>query len=114
VPAARVFLAELPPLLAGIVRSTLAATPGLEVVGEGGADAAAAAGSDVVLAEAPGAGLTDSLHRLLYRHSRMKVLTISPDGRRAALWRLVPDRRALAEVSPGSLVEALRAAAAED
>lgn len=110
-PAARLYLAELPPLLADIVRGAVASAAGIEVVGEGRTSDAGSCDADVVLAEAAGAALPAPLDHLLFRNPRMRLLTLSPDGRTAALWRLVPERRALEEASPRSLVEALRAAA---
>jgi hypothetical protein len=111
----RVLLAAVPPLLGDIVRDALAGEPGVTVVNGGTGDdlegAVAATRADLVLAESEGTGLSDRYLRLMHEHPRLCLLVVSPDGRSAALWRMVPQRRALEEVSPRSLVEAVRAAA---
>lgn len=112
----RLLIASVPPLLGDIVRDALESEPGVEVVGSGGnmddldatVDACAA---DVVLAEEPGPALSDPYLRLMYLHPRLRLLTVSPDGRRASIWRLAPERRVLADVTPRGLADALRATA---
>jgi DNA-binding NarL/FixJ family response regulator len=118
VPGTRLLLAAVPPLLADIVRDALAGEPGVDTVAEAPEDPRQLAETivrtraDVVLAESHGAGLPDHLLELMYRHPRLKLLLLSPDGRLAALWRLAPERRELAETSPRALAEAVRAAVA--
>ncbi|HEX8695878.1 MAG TPA: hypothetical protein VF746_25910 [Longimicrobium sp.] len=115
-PRTRLLLAAVPPLLADIVRDALAEEPGVEVVGSAAGDlfdAVAASGAHVVLAENGGGGLSDLHLRLMYRYPRLKLLTVSPDGRRVALWRLVPERRVLSDPTPRGLAEAVRRAAEE-
>ncbi|HEX8391843.1 MAG TPA: hypothetical protein VF665_05725 [Longimicrobium sp.] len=111
----RVLLVAVPPLLGDIVRDALAAEPGVTVVNGGSAgeleDDVAAARADVLLAEDAGTELPDRYLRLMYRQPRLRLLLVSPDGRNAALWRMEPRRRALREVSPRALVDAVRAAA---
>jgi hypothetical protein len=116
VPRTRLLLAAVPPLLADIVRDTLAAEPEVEVM------PAAATGpaeldrrldqtaADVLLAESDGAGLTDRHLELMYRHPRLTLLLVSPDGADAAVCRLVPERKVLVRPSPGGLAEAVLAA----
>lgn len=65
----------------------------------------------VVLVESRGAELTEPYLRLMYRHPRLKLLALSSDGRRAALYRLAPRRRFIGKVSPRGLAEAIRATA---
>jgi len=114
VPRTRLLIAPVPPLLGDIVRDALAGEPDLEVVGRSGEDdledRVDACAADVVLAEETGPRLADPYLRLMYLHPRLRLLTVSPDGRRASLWRLAPERRVLADVSPRGLVGALRAA----
>ena len=45
---------------------------------------------------------------LLYERPRLKILTISADGRYGFLHKLMPEVMPLGEVSPGVLVEAIR------
>jgi DNA-binding NarL/FixJ family response regulator len=108
-------LAAVPPLLADVVRDALAAERGMEVA-RAPADPGELSrridetGARLVLAEARGAGLPDTLLELMYRHPRVKLLLLSDDGRAAALYRLAPERRPLAEATPRALAEAVRAA----
>jgi hypothetical protein len=89
----------------------------VEVVGTAPADAGAldlavgARRADVVLAEARGPGLPAGYLELMYRHPRLGLVLVAPDGRGASLYRMVPERRLLADVSPRTLAEALRDAA---
>jgi hypothetical protein len=118
VPRTRLLIAAVPPLLGDIVRDALADEPGVEVVGtaddEDLSRSVDACAADVVLAEENGAALPDPYLRLMYRHPRLRILTVSPDGRQASLWRLAPERRALADVSPRGLADALRATALQN
>jgi DNA-binding NarL/FixJ family response regulator len=119
VSSTRLLIASMPPLLADVVRAVLAGEAGVEVVGElegvHGDDAAdlavtvAARGADVVVTGADGAALSEPFRRLMYRCPGVPVLSLSPDGRTAAVWRLVPEGRMLAEVSGTGLADALRA-----
>jgi hypothetical protein len=115
VPHTRLLLASFPPILRDILTDVLAEESGMEVV-QGGAGedldrSVARSGADVVLVEEGSADLPDPYLRLMYRHPHLRLLTVSPDGRQAALYRLVPERRLLAEVTPGGLAAAIRAAA---
>lgn len=115
-PRTRLLIAAVPPLLGDIVRDALEGEPGVEVVGRNTEPAELDASvnacrADVVLAEERGPALPDPYLDLMYLHPRLRLLTVSPDGRRASLWRLAPERRVLADVSPRGLAEALRATA---
>lgn len=114
VPRTRLLIADLPPLLGDIVRDALAGEGEVDVVGRGGEslDAAVdATAPDVVLAQDHGPQLPDPYLRLMLTHPTLQLLTVSADGRHAALWRLAPERRPLADVSPRGLAGALRDAA---
>ena len=114
-PHTRLLLASCPPLLRGILADALAEETEVEVVDGGAGDdldrKVALSGADVVMVEDGSPELPDPYLSLMYRHPHLKLLTVSPDGRRAALYRLVPERRLLAEVTPGGLAAAIRAAA---
>lgn len=114
-PHTRLLLASFPPILRDIITDALADAREVEVVDGGAGEdldrSVARSGADVVLVEDEGAELADPYLSLMYRHPRLKLLTVSPDGRRAALYRLVPERRVLSEVTPGGLAAAIRAAA---
>jgi hypothetical protein len=113
--AGTLILAAVPPLLADVVSDALAAENGVEVA-RAPADPEALSraidrtGARVVLAESGEDGLPEPLLELMYRHPRLRLLLVSPDGRAAALWRLAPQRRVLAEPTPRALAEAVRAA----
>jgi hypothetical protein len=118
VPRTRLLLAAVPPLLADIVRDALAAEPGVEVMPAGPADLDLLAErldrtpADVVLAESAGAALTDGHTELMYRHPRLTLLLVAPDGGTAATYRLTPERRVLEGPTPRGLVQAVLAATA--
>jgi hypothetical protein len=116
VPRTRLLLAAVPPLLADIVRDALAAEPEVEVMpaqafAPGELDRRLeTTGADVLMAESDGAGLTDRYLELMYRHPRLTLLLVSPDGAAAAVCRLVPERQVLVRPSPGGVAEAVLAA----
>ena len=116
VPRTRLLLADVPPLLADIVRQALAGDAEVEVIPAGPASPGAlerrlsAGGADVLMAESDGAGLPEHYVELMYRHPRLTLLLVSPDGAHAALCRLVPERHVLVRPSPGGVAEAVLAA----
>ncbi|MFL5383913.1 MAG: hypothetical protein ACJ8GN_15435 [Longimicrobiaceae bacterium] len=117
VAGTRLLLARVPPLLADIVRDALAGEAEVERVDPAGgldrlSERVARTGAQVLLAEGGEAPIPNDLLELMYRHPRLKLLLLSADGRTAALWRLVPDRHALAAATPRALAEAVRAATA--
>lgn len=111
----RVLIASLPPLLADIVRDALADDEEVDVLGgdEGLERAVEERRPHVLISAEPGARLTEPLLALMYRHPMLRVLLITAEGRSAALYRLVPERRVLADPTPRSLAEAVRAAGRE-
>jgi hypothetical protein len=115
VPQTRLLIAALPPLLGDIVRDAVAGAGDVEVVGRSADDglfaAVDATGPHVVVAEDRGPALPDLYLRLMLSHPFLQLLTVSADGRHAALWRMAPERRVLADVSPGGLAGALHDAA---
>lgn len=109
----RVLLAGLPPLLGAIVRDALAGEPGVEVVEGDGGDLeriVADTRAHLLVTGAAGPRLPEPCLRLMYRHPRLALLTLTPDGRRATLWRLRPSGRVLAEPGPRELARAVRRA----
>lgn len=113
-PHTRILLASLPPLLRDILGDALAGTAEVELVASGEGEPLEQSvdrlGADVVLVEAEREDVLDPYLSLMYRHPHLKLLALSSDGRRAAMYRLVPDRRVLAEVTPGGIAAAIRAA----
>jgi DNA-binding NarL/FixJ family response regulator len=100
-------------MLMDIVKDIIADEEDIALAGEvaartGLVQAATQARADVVVLGNTGPGGNDDYHDLLYRRPRTKVLAIAADGRRAFLHELQPRVVALGEISPASLVQAIR------
>lgn len=104
-------MSELNGMLSDIVTKTLEAAPDIAVTVVPGSEALSAAEAieaDVaVLAGAP-AGLPPLGRELLAKHPRMHVVAIRRDGRDTSLYELRPFERKLGEISPASLLDAVR------
>jgi hypothetical protein len=104
-------VSELNGMLSDIVTKTLEAAPDIAVTVVPGSEALSAAEAieaDVaVLAGAP-AGLPPLGRELLAKHPRMHVVAIRRDGRDTSLYELRPFERKLGEISPASLLDAVR------
>jgi DNA-binding NarL/FixJ family response regulator len=109
----RIVFAEMPPLLADIIRQAVAGEPDMAIVGEC-RDCSAlremlvAEGCEVVMV---GTSDPDALalpRQLLDAAPRMKVLMLETRGSRAVMHELRPYRRSLGDMSAGRLVEAIR------
>ena len=115
-PVRRRILVLAPPLLASLVREIAAQAESLEVVAVVEDDRELV---DDVLRTEPDVlivGLDeyepgDVYLDLLERRPRLRILALSGHGREAILWELRPQRTALGEISPETL---LAAVAAED
>jgi hypothetical protein len=104
-------------MMVDIVKASIAHYDDIDVVGEvskgygGGLDglieAAGTTGADVILISSASEDISD-YGTLLYQQPRLKILTISADGRNGFLHELVPKITALGEVSPDVLVAAIR------
>jgi hypothetical protein len=110
----RVALVDCTGVLGEIIRNVVTDAPGVRVVAEMSADrldhATGADDVDVVLWNNAD---EQRVRRLLTDSAGVPpVLTAVDDGRSAVLWRVVPDRLPLGVLSPGSLVDWIRAAAA--
>jgi DNA-binding NarL/FixJ family response regulator len=110
-PAIRIVLGAMPGMLRDIIRDVFSGQPDMAIVSEPSeADLAAAvveSRADLVILELMDDELGDAGERLLRSQPRLKSLGISRDGRKAAVFELVPDRTRVFEASP----EGLRAAA---
>jgi hypothetical protein len=106
-------------MMGDIVKDSIAPYDDIDVVGEvpkGAAadqdrliEAARTAKAEVILMSAAALEDTTDYISLLYQRPRLKILTISADGRYGFLYKLMPEVRPMGEVSPGGLVEAIRA-----
>jgi hypothetical protein len=74
-------------------------------------EAIEATGADVIVTGAAALDLPPHHEGLLYRHPRLSVLAIRPDGS-SALHRLRPHRRLIENISPADLLKTIREAAA--
>ena len=110
----KIVLVDMPRMLREIVSQVVAAQPDMEIVRELEAPTRLTQAVDGIGAEfviAGGDALTpDDVDALLETHPRMKVLAVAGDGRDAFLYELRPQRVPLGEVSPHTLLEAIRAA----
>jgi DNA-binding NarL/FixJ family response regulator len=108
-----VLLVGMPRMLMDIVKDIISDEEDIALVGEVAGctrlvQAATQTRADVVVLGRTGPGGNDDYRDLLYRRPRLKVLAIAADGRRAFLHELQPRVVALGEISPASLVEAIR------
>jgi DNA-binding NarL/FixJ family response regulator len=109
-----VVLVGITGMLSDIVKGILD-EPDIRVAGELSPDAATAdqiarVGADVVIFNTPEIGLPATARALLVQGSRLKVLTIRDDGRATSLYELRPYETTLGQVSPETLLAAVRTA----
>ena len=113
----RVIVADLSGLLSDIILETLQHAPDVSVALQepGGSALRLAEATDANVAILCGApeGLPPLGYDLLRHRPWINVLTIRSDGREAFLYQLRPVERALGEISPHTLLEAVRTAAFE-
>ena len=118
----RVILGTMPPLLGDIIRATLGRQADVEVAAEVGVHTEiVSAVSDTnahvaILGIAPDgwSTLSQLLGELLGHHPRLTIIAIASDGRSGYVYRLLPRTTAIDDVSPSSLVQAIRATVAMD
>jgi DNA-binding NarL/FixJ family response regulator len=105
----RILLVDLPQMLRDIVRET-ASEQGARVVAEfDGSEGVAAIRRfrpDLVISSGASTTVYDEL---IAAPSRLRVLVVRDDGRKASLYRLRPDRVSLGEVSSEDLAQVIRA-----
>ena len=100
-------------MLSDIVKAVIASQDDFELVGEiagtaGLAQAASKAVADVLIV----GGALGGSHplRILYGAPRLKIVAIDADGRQGVLHELRPSRTLIGEISPATLVAAVRGA----
>src|SRR5262249_30339141 len=99
-------------MLREIVRDSLASEPDMEIVGDTDDRSEvfrSIADVDVVILGAREPSDSSLAEDLLRASSSTRVLAIAANGRSASMWQLRPYRVPLGEVSPESLVGAIRA-----
>ena len=118
----RVVLGTMPPLLGDIVRETLVRQSDVDVLAEVGSrgeimSAVEQTGAHVViLGMSPDAwsSLSGLLRDLLAHHPRLTIIALASDGRSGYVYQLQPRTIAIDDISPATLVQAVRATAAGD
>ena len=111
-PRIRVVLSPMPRLLHDIVHSILTAESDIDV-DDGSSHSAApmsledVRNAHVVIVTEP-EFLRMNYESLLYGNPRLRLVAVSGDGRSAALYELRPCRIPLGELSPQTLVDAVR------
>lgn len=118
----RVVLGAMPPLLGDIVRGTLTGHDDVDVVAE--VETRAEIGPAVrrtdphvaVLGIPPRdrSSLSALLHELLTDHPRLTIIALASDGRSGYVCQLQPSSVVIDDISPASLVQAIRATSAMD
>jgi DNA-binding NarL/FixJ family response regulator len=109
----RILLADLPRMLHDIIQSIIAEQADMSVVGTT-QDRASMTGAlarthaDVAIIGLRGNESEAVLEPLLRANAHLKVLAISGDNRAATLYELRPHSVALGDVSPSSLMDAIR------
>jgi DNA-binding NarL/FixJ family response regulator len=107
-----VLLAEMPRMLVDIIKDIIASHEDIDVIAEfaGSNDLTQAAirtRADVIVV-GNAAGSSQDYHELLRRRPELKILTITADGRRGYLHELQPQVISLGELSPDTLIDAIR------
>ena len=118
----RVVLGTMPPLLGDIVRQTLINQTDVEVLAEVGTrdeiePAVTHTGAHVaILGISPTdwSTLSGLLRDLLASHPHLTVIALASDGRSGYVYQLQPRTVAIDDITPTSLVRAIRATAAKD
>jgi hypothetical protein len=113
VEPSRILLVDLPRILREIIEEAIADEPDMVIVGGNGANgdlksAVERSNAEFVISGADYA--PDEVGALLEEHPRLRVLSVVGDAREAFLYELRPMRTPLAEVSPRTIVDAIRQA----
>jgi hypothetical protein len=110
-----VLMTDLNGMLSDIIMETLDAAPDITVAMVRAEDSALSIAdemqADVAIVRGEADGLPTVGHELLRRRPWMNVLALRGDGREAFLYQLRPVERPLGEVSPQTLLDAVRALA---
>jgi DNA-binding NarL/FixJ family response regulator len=113
----RVVLGQLPVLLGDILRATLSEHPDLEVVSDRSSGTRVAAivastDADVAIIALPLAGRDRVADDLLREHPRLTVVALAENARAGCIYQLKTQVTPLVDVTPRSLLAAVRRAGA--
>lgn len=107
----RVLLAAMPTILSDIVQAVAAEAPDLEIVGHVGPEADLDAAVDAFVADVVVTTTTRThpavCERLLFKHPRLRVLSLMEGARIGTMDRLVPHRTVVNDIAPGELIDAI-------
>ena len=111
-PQTRIAFVDMPRMLREIVKDAITRQTDMTCLGEFPAvtrlvDAVEATGAEFVITDATTAA-HEQIPLLLKLKPRVRVLGITDNGRQTYLYELRPQRVCLGEVSPQTLVEAIR------
>jgi hypothetical protein len=103
----------MPTMLGEIIRNAIDDESDVEIVDEAPgledlAESVRRTRPDVILVAAKGGSLPSECVRAMYESPLPRTLSVSPDGRSTSVYRLVPQRGVVGEVTPEGLVETLR------
>ena len=106
----RVLIRDGPTMLRDILERAIASAPDMEVVLEPAPaeEPPAPPRPDVVVVGAPDSEPAEGAAALLDRWPGSQVLMITAHGRKAVMYRMVPQETDMGEISPDQLVEAIR------
>ena len=112
----RVVLGHLPVLLGDILRATLSDQPDLEVFSDRSRGARVGAivaftHADVVITALPSSGRDQLADELLRAHPRLTIVALATNARAGCVYHLKTEVVPLLDVTPGSLLAAVRQAA---
>ena len=115
----RIVLGAMPALLRDIVRETLASHSDLEILAEVAERREVLAAAERTRADIAIVGVTQSDRRsvvreLLAEHRRLRIIALTSDGRFGYVYHHDLHETAIAEISPRSLIAAIRGAPATE
>ena len=113
----RVVLGQLPVLLGDILRATLSEHPDLEVFSDRSSETrvgaiVASTDADVAIIALPRTGRDRLADDLLREHPRLTVVALADNARAGCIYQLKTQVTPLIDVTPGSLLAAVRQAGA--
>lgn len=113
----RVVLGQLPALLGDILRATLSEHPDLEVFSDRSSETrvgaiVASTHADVAIIALPPGGRDRLADDLLHAYPRLTIVALAPNARAGCVYQLKTQVTPLLDVTPGSLLAAVREAGA--
>jgi DNA-binding NarL/FixJ family response regulator len=114
----RILITPMPRLLQQIIELMLASQPDMIVAGhakpsESVARAAKRVRADLVVLRENEGGAGGTPWQMLNENPRLKILAITSDGHRATRYELRPHQVVIDDISPESLIDAIRATMAD-